>query len=55
VVQKLEGHTGSVSTLAASGGLLFSGSYDATLRRWSIGDIQASSQRIAEGDPRIDR
>ena len=40
---------------AAAGGSLFSGSYDATLRRWSIGDIDASGQRIAEGDPRIDR
>jgi WD40 repeat protein len=55
VVRELEGHAGSVSTLAAAGGLLFSGSYDATLRRWSIGDIDASGQRIAEGDPRIDR
>lgn len=55
VVRQLQGHTGSVSTLAASGGLLFSGSYDATVRRWSIGDIDAQGQRIAEGDPRIDR
>jgi WD40 repeat protein len=55
VVRELDGHAGSVSTLAANGGVLFSGSYDATLRRWSIADIGASRRRIAEGDPRIDR
>lgn len=55
VVRTLEGHAGSVSTLASSGGALFSGGYDATLRRWSIGDSEASDRRIAEGDPRIDR
>jgi WD40 repeat protein len=55
VVRELRGHTGSVSTLAAARGFLFSGSYDATLRRWTIGDIDAQEQRIAEGDPRIDR
>jgi WD40 repeat protein len=55
VVRALQGHNGSVSALAAAGGFLFSGSYDATLRRWSIGDIDAQGQRIAEGDPRIDR
>lgn len=55
VVRTLRGHHGSVSTLDVSHGLLFSGSYDATLRCWSIGDIVAGEQRIAEGDPRLDR
>jgi WD40 repeat protein len=54
VVRKLDEHGGSVSTLAASGGVLFSGSYDATLRRWSLGNLH-SEERIAESDPRIDR
>jgi WD40 repeat protein len=55
VVRRLEGHSGSVNALAAQGGLLFSGSYDATLRRWSIADIVAGQQRIAETGPTIDR
>jgi hypothetical protein len=55
VESSLEGHQGTVATLATSGGLLFSGGYDATLRRWSVGDLQQSRQRIAEGDQRIDR
>ena len=54
--RRLAGHAGSVSTLAAAGGMLFSGSYDATLRRWNIADLEEESeQRIAEGDPRLDR
>ncbi len=53
--RRLEGHQGTVATLAASGGMLFSGGYDATLRRWSIGESTQDRQRIAEGDPRIDR
>ncbi len=52
VETNLEGHQGSVATLAAAGNTIFSGGYDATLRRWAV-DFR--SQRIAEGDPRIDR
>ena len=55
LMRRLEGHTGSVSALGAGSGLLFSGSYDTTLRRWPINEITAGGQRIAEGDPRIDR
>ena len=55
LIRRLEGHSGSVSALGAGGGLLFSGSYDTTLRRWPINEITAGGQRIAEGDPRIDR
>jgi len=55
VVRRLEGHSGSVIALDTEGPLLFSGSYDATLRRWSIDDIVNGQQRIAETGPRIDR
>jgi WD40 repeat protein len=55
VMKTLDGHTGSVSTLKASGGYLFSGSFDATLRRWAIGDIESAEERIAEKDPSLDR
>ena len=55
LVRRLEGHRGSVSSLAAGGGLLYSGSYDTTLRSWGIADIGTDEQRIAEGDPRLDR
>ena len=59
VVRRLEGHTGSVIALDARSGLLFSGSYDATLRRWSITDIVAGRERIAGAGaagtgPRVD-
>jgi len=55
VVRTLTGHHGSVSKLDAAGGWLFSGSYDATLRRWAIADLATSEQRIAEVDPSIER
>lgn len=48
VVRSLEGHRGSVPTLAATGGYLFSGGFDATLRRWAIADLKPSDERIAE-------
>ncbi len=59
IVRRLEGHTGSVIALDSQSGLLFSGSYDATLRRWSIADIVAGRQRIAGAGangngPRVD-
>jgi WD40 repeat protein len=55
LLRRIEGHQGSVSSLDAAGGMLFSGSYDTTLRRWAIADIETGGQRIAEGEPRIDR
>ena len=55
VEANLTGHDGTVATLAASGGMLFSGGFDASLRRWSLGELPQTRQRIAEGDPRIDR
>jgi WD40 repeat protein len=55
VTRRLEGHTGSVATLAVGGGVLLSGSFDATLRRWSLGQPGGGKRRIAEGDLRMDR
>lgn len=54
IEHRLEGHRGSVSALATSGGMLFSGGYDATVRRWAIDEFFPSRQRIAEA-PGIDR
>ena len=54
ILRSLEGHQGSIPTLAAGGGYLFSGGFDATLRRWSIADLQPSEERIAETDPTVD-
>lgn len=54
MTRKLTGHHGSVSDLSANGNILFSGGFDATLRRWSLTDVQ-DQERIAEGDPGIDR
>lgn len=55
VVSTLTGHRGSIASLASTGGFLFSGGYDATLRRWSLGGLGTTQQRIAEGNPGIDR
>lgn len=55
VIRNLEGHSGSVSTLTFIDGALFSGSYDTTLRRWSIGEVLSSGQRIAEVESSIER
>jgi WD40 repeat protein len=53
VVERLEDHSGSVTALASSGSLLFSGGYDATLRRWNLSGIQG--ERIAERQNPLDR
>ncbi len=46
VVNHLDGHRGSISTLVYSSGSLFSGGFDTTLRRWPIeGD---GGERLAE-------
>lgn len=55
ITRTLTGHRGSVSTLAASDDVLFSGSFDATLRRWTIAEISSGQQRIAEVDASVDR
>lgn len=55
VIHQLEGHDGSIASLAASGKWLFSGGYDATLRRWTIDELTRATPRIATGDEPIDR
>ncbi|QDV43189.1 WD domain, G-beta repeat [Stieleria neptunia] len=55
VVEKLSGHKGSIAALASSGNALFSGGYDATLRRWELGGFKAGRERIAERNNPIDR
>ncbi len=54
-VRRLEGHQGSVPTLAFSDGKLFSGGYDATLRRWSVDQVTGKPERIADGGHQLDR
>ena len=50
----LAGHHGSVAALSASGNILFSGGFDATLRRWSLTELR-DQERIAGSDPTVDR
>ncbi len=47
VVQSLTGHDGSISSLTASGGVLYSGGYDGTIRRWEL-SADLADDRIAE-------
>ncbi len=54
-IRRLEGHHGSIPTLAFSQGNLFSGGFDATLRRWSLKQVTGKPARIAEGEHGIDR
>lgn len=53
-VRNLAGHDGSITSLAADGNVLFSGGYDATLRRWALAGLRGED-RIAERDPKLDR
>ncbi len=55
VIHTFDGHLGSVATLASSQGWLYSGGFDATLRRWPVEPLQSLQQRLAEGDARLDR
>lgn len=55
IVRTLKGHRGSIAALDSTGGFLFSGGYDATLRRWTINALGTMQQRIAEGNQGIDR
>ncbi len=55
VVERLDGHTGSIASLASKNGLLFSGGYDATLRRWKLTGLTGEADRIAERDRLLDR
>ncbi len=55
VVRNLEGHVGSIANLSYHGGMLFSGGFDATLRRWSIDGVIENRERIAGGDHGLER
>lgn len=55
VIHEFSGHTGSVAALAAGQGWLFSGGYDATLRRWPVEPLRSLQRRIAEGESRLER
>jgi WD40 repeat protein len=46
VVSHLDGHHGSISNLVFANGFLYSGGFDATLRRWRIED--SGGERVAE-------
>ncbi|WP_158222764.1 WD40 repeat domain-containing protein [Rhodopirellula sp. MGV] len=55
VVQRLTGHTGTITSLASVGTQLFSGGYDATLRKWQLDSIIGGADRIAERENVFDR
>lgn len=62
VIGELPGHTGSVNNVVTTGDWIYSGGYDATIRRWSIQRlseaepmIAGGKQRIADGQNRIER
>lgn len=54
-IRRLEGHTGSIPTLAYKNGKLYSGGFDATLRQWTVDQVSSKDARIAEGEHGIDR
>ena len=54
-VRRLEGHHGSVPTLAYKDGKLYSGGFDATLRRWSVDQVTGGPARVAEIDQLLER
>jgi WD40 repeat protein len=47
---QLRGHVGSVATLAAVDGMVFSGGFDATLRRWDLNRNAMADSKIALGN-----
>ncbi|KLU07907.1 WD-repeat protein [Rhodopirellula islandica] len=50
VAGQLRGHVGSVATLAAVDGMVFSGGFDATLRRWDLNQNAIADSKIALGN-----
>ncbi len=50
VIAKLDGHVGTVSTLVVNHGNLYSGGFDATLRRWDLSRMAISENKIAFGN-----
>lgn len=55
IVESLQGHTGSITSLACNGSQLFSGGYDTTLCRWHLTGIHGDPDRIAERDTSLGR
>ncbi len=49
LVQRLVGHTGSVSSLVYREGMLYSGSFDTTMRAWSVANF-TDTARVAGAD-----
>jgi WD40 repeat protein len=55
VVESIKDHRGSIAALACTRQLLFSGGYDATLRRFDLSGLLGGSERIAERPEPLDR
>ncbi len=55
VVESIEDHRGSIAALACTGQLLFSGGYDATLRRFDLTGLLGGGERSAERPEPLDR
>lgn len=50
IEKTLSGHSGSIAVLKANSRYLFSGSYDATIRRWSIADVLEQPRTVQRTD-----
>ncbi|MCC9601881.1 WD40 repeat domain-containing protein [Stieleria sp. JC731] len=55
VIERLKGHSGTVTSLASIGSTLYSGGFDATLRMWQLDNIIGGPDRIAERDNLLGR
>lgn len=55
VVESIEDHRGSIAALTCTNHLLFSGGYDATLRRFDLSGLLGTRERIAERQNPLDR
>lgn len=55
VIEELSGHTGTIAALASDKDSLFSGGFDATLRRWELSGVQGNRERIAEREQALGR
>ena len=45
IVEQINGHQGSIAAMTSSGNLLFSGGFDATLRRWELSGVESPDGR----------
>ncbi|WP_168565534.1 WD40 repeat domain-containing protein [Crateriforma spongiae] len=53
LIGHLAGHRGTISDVAQAGQWLYSGSYDATIRRWDLHSLQESVPQLAGREDRI--